>query len=494
LPTRLPEPPLAFLPVESFSPQLLGSITALSDEYGRIDKRFAYDPWGNRAQLLDTHEGTGGALTRGFTDHEHLDDFGLIHMNGRIFDPVLARYLSADPIVQDSGDSQAYNRYSYCGNNPLNATDPSGYLTLDDVLRVVVVAVLVIAIAYSAGVAAGGMMTFNGAVAAGAAGGFTAGFVGTLAYGGGLADAFAAGIQGGIIGAITAAATYGVGWWFDQGQGIWANSYVNWTGRTLSHAVVGGLSESAQGGQFRHGFYASAFSNGIMHIKGMEGFMDVNRNSSGWSVAARTATAALIGGTAAQLSGGKFVNGAATSAMQHLFNAEMSAATEEDWMGNKRLVIVGVTEDDARKAFPDKNTTIVRVKDEKEFLARLAPDAKEHIDFKGYDRIILFGEGTNDVFTFGGKASLVFGSNVITDSSGIFTEIAKRLTGDMALVLASCKTGNTLAPAVSDLRKITVYAPTTRIGIQKGEAGLYDADVMSPIAIKAKFYKFTPKK
>jgi RHS repeat-associated protein len=56
-----------------------------------------------------------------------LSDLGLIHMNGRVYDPVLGRFLSSDSVVQDAGDSQAYNRFSYCGNNPVNAIDPSGH-------------------------------------------------------------------------------------------------------------------------------------------------------------------------------------------------------------------------------------------------------------------------------------------------------------------------------------------------------------------------------
>ncbi|OAM87165.1 hypothetical protein AW736_24145 [Termitidicoccus mucosus] len=301
----------------------LGSIVAVTDEWGRVEKRFAFDPWGKREALVDTHTGQGGKVTRGFTGHEHLDDFGLIHMNGRVFDPALGRFLSADPFVGDEGASQAYNRYSYVDNNPLNATDPSGYLSFDDVFRVIVVAAIVIAVAYSAGTAAAGLGKFWSAVAAGAAGGFTGGFVGTLAYDGSLNDALKAGLIGGAIGAATAAASSGIGTLFGNAKGIWANDYVNWTGCTLAHATVGGLVSEAQGGEFRHGFYSSAFSNGIMH-GGLREFM--GGDAGGWYVAARTAVAALIGGTAAELAGGKFVNGAATSAMQHLFNAEASKA------------------------------------------------------------------------------------------------------------------------------------------------------------------------
>lgn len=66
---------------------------------------------------------------QGFTGHEHLDAVGLIHMNGRVYDPELGRFMSADPMVQAPYNTQSYNRYSYTFNNPLSFTDPSGYNT-----------------------------------------------------------------------------------------------------------------------------------------------------------------------------------------------------------------------------------------------------------------------------------------------------------------------------------------------------------------------------
>ena len=62
---------------------------------------------------------------RGYTGHEHLNDFGLINMNARLYDPLLARFLAPDPYV-GSGMTNDFNRYIYCLNNPLMYTDPSG--------------------------------------------------------------------------------------------------------------------------------------------------------------------------------------------------------------------------------------------------------------------------------------------------------------------------------------------------------------------------------
>jgi len=48
-------------------------------------------------------------------------------MNGRIYDPLLGRFLSADQVIQAPLTVQGYNRYIYVNNNPLTLTDPTGY-------------------------------------------------------------------------------------------------------------------------------------------------------------------------------------------------------------------------------------------------------------------------------------------------------------------------------------------------------------------------------
>ncbi len=76
-----------------------------------------------------------GWLLRGYTGHEHLPEFNLINMNGRMYDPLIARMLSPDNYVQSASSTQAYNRYSYAYNNPLKYTDPSGdWFGIDDAI------------------------------------------------------------------------------------------------------------------------------------------------------------------------------------------------------------------------------------------------------------------------------------------------------------------------------------------------------------------------
>lgn len=114
----------------------LGSSTAMTNEAGMVVERFAYEPFGKRrtpAGALDPNGAIVGATTdRGFTNHEYLDELDLIHMNGRVYDPALGRFLSADPGVPYPTNTQSYNRYSYTRNNPLIAIDPSGFADLVD--------------------------------------------------------------------------------------------------------------------------------------------------------------------------------------------------------------------------------------------------------------------------------------------------------------------------------------------------------------------------
>ncbi len=97
---------------------------------GGAVSHYGFDALGRRRdpQTL-SYDNATASLDRGYTMHEHHDEFGLINMNGRLYDPLIGRMLSPDIVIQDEQNSQAYNRYSYCFNNPLRFTDPSGYVT-----------------------------------------------------------------------------------------------------------------------------------------------------------------------------------------------------------------------------------------------------------------------------------------------------------------------------------------------------------------------------
>ncbi len=114
----------------------IGSVVAVSDDAatpGII--YYSFDAWGNRRDAYDwspiaqseigNHQ---SAMTdRGYTGHEQLDHLQLVHMNGRIYDPVIGRMITPDPTIPAPHNLQAFNRYSYVYNNPLSFIDPGGH-------------------------------------------------------------------------------------------------------------------------------------------------------------------------------------------------------------------------------------------------------------------------------------------------------------------------------------------------------------------------------
>ncbi len=265
---------------------------------------------------------------RGFTGHEHIDEVGLIHMNGRVYDPQLGRFLSADPHVQAPYSSQSYNRYAYAMNNPLKYTDPSGYFfkklfksikkafkSIGKFLKKYGRVIVAIAAAAFIGPAAAGALGFTSgtlafSIAAGAVGGFVSGAI--------LGGSLKAGLKGALFGGISA------GLAFDIGHG----SIGNWlegafdgavaVARDIAHGIAQGIVSELSGGDFKSGFLGGALG----HYAGRRAQHYFGNMEGATGVAARTTVAAVAGGTASTLGGGKFGNGAISAAFSHLFNNE----------------------------------------------------------------------------------------------------------------------------------------------------------------------------
>jgi hypothetical protein len=106
---------------------------------------------------------------------------------------------------------------------------------------------------------------------------------------------------GALVGGITGGLTYGIGS---------MSGDLGYLGTAAAHGAVQGATNQATGGQFRHGFYSGFFSSAAAG--------SISRNVRGTT--AQAVAAAVVGGTASALGGGKFANGAASGAFTYLFN------------------------------------------------------------------------------------------------------------------------------------------------------------------------------
>jgi RHS repeat-associated protein len=333
----------------------LGSVLAITDEKGEVRSRFWYDPWGVRSSTnadpvgVRSGERLEDSWSDGFLGQEHLGDFELIHLNGRMYDPQLGMFTSPDPLNESPTDSQLYNPYSYSRNNPLRFTDPSGYCfmgcfwqapgkVISDVAngivngvvavgnafadagkwvgqnwrQVVIVAAVVVVTVATAGSGGPAAASLGTAILSGMAAGATAGGLSAALYGGSLDDVLMGALKGGVIGGLSGGAFYGVGS-LTAGSGA-----LNGIGGVAGHGLVGGARELAYGGNFWQGFESGALTK-------TSSLVLPTFDSGGLN----TARAALVGGAAAAIGGGNFANGAVTGAFSYAFNDAMHPPIED---------------------------------------------------------------------------------------------------------------------------------------------------------------------
>ncbi|HWJ05782.1 MAG TPA: RHS repeat-associated core domain-containing protein, partial [Steroidobacteraceae bacterium] len=119
-------------PTRYLLPDHLGSTDTVLAFNGSLVARMSYDAFGMRrgnnwsASTAPQWNAIANTSRQGYTGHDMLDNTGLVHMGGRVYDPKVGRFASADPIIGDLQDSQFVNPFAYVGNRPLRDIDPSG--------------------------------------------------------------------------------------------------------------------------------------------------------------------------------------------------------------------------------------------------------------------------------------------------------------------------------------------------------------------------------
>ena len=294
----------------------LGSTDIITDANGAVVQELSFGAFGQRRDATNWEEldGSGDLIdlgigfdtsvtTRGYTGHEMVDAVGVVHMNGRIYDPAIGRFLQADPFVQDFTNQQSLNRYSYLYNNPLNATDPTGHF-LEFLVAGAVFGALGSQLEIPALSGVGNLLVCSASGGIGCAAGFS--FGATIGSGGSFADA----VRSSLFATASAAAFSAIGSTFD-GKGLLAQGGI---GHIATHGIAGGILSELQGGKFGHGFMSAGLTKAVnitSLLPGSSTSLDVTR----------TLIAAVVGGSISEISGGKFANGAVTAAFAQAYNA-----------------------------------------------------------------------------------------------------------------------------------------------------------------------------
>uniref|UniRef100_UPI00211ED1DE RHS repeat-associated core domain-containing protein n=1 Tax=Bradyrhizobium sp. SRS-191 TaxID=2962606 RepID=UPI00211ED1DE len=310
----------ATLTTRYFHVDHLGSISVITDENAMVVERLSYDAWGKRRNPNGTDDTTGSITsqsTRGFTGEEQLSIGGLVHLNGRVYDPLLARFTSADPTVTDPMNMQGWNRYSYVGNDPLAFTDPNGFSWFSNwfgwigkaftavgnfiknnfmsLLQVAITAVL--------------SFTPIGPVAAAA-----------------IASAVVTGLSGGNLGQILKAAAIAAVTSFAFTQIGPTPSFASNPGGYIAsvgaNAAVGCASSVASGGSCQSGALAAGVGSALSPVTRTV-FQNPLHNAG--DLIGGTLMQATAGGLASIAGGGKFANGALTAGFQYLAQTSAEA-------------------------------------------------------------------------------------------------------------------------------------------------------------------------
>ncbi|WP_426330122.1 RHS repeat-associated core domain-containing protein [Pedobacter sp. R-06] len=344
-----------------------GSITAMSNQNGKIGTVYSYSAFGQRlVQTFRQYNRYGQPISGspeveelGYTGHRHLDDFGLINAGGRYYDPEVGRFLSPDLFIEDPSSPQSFNRYSYVMNDPINRWDPEGFWSIrkplnfskesravgrvinnigretgngiraigqfhqnvynegdrffDKYGKQVVIIAAAAAITYftcGAGTAAFWAAVGKGAlIGAGVSGGMTA------VQGGSFKEVMNASMNGAINGAASAAMFNAIGSSFAKFGEMGLDKDVSFAAKTLVHGGAGGINSELSGGTFKQGFLETS----IVHALGPLNESIFDQRDQKFS---RIAFSGGVGAIAAYSSGGNVVAGATSGSFSRWFNCE----------------------------------------------------------------------------------------------------------------------------------------------------------------------------
>lgn len=99
-----------------------GDVVMLLELESGAEIRYRYDAFGT---LREVSGAADNSIT--YAGYQYDAESGLYYLNARYYDSRTARFLTEDTYAGQESDPLSLHRYTYCANNPLRYTDPSGH-------------------------------------------------------------------------------------------------------------------------------------------------------------------------------------------------------------------------------------------------------------------------------------------------------------------------------------------------------------------------------
>lgn len=117
-----------------YEKNLQGDIIAIYNASGVKLANYTYDSWGrilsitngNNQDVTNNASHIGNINPLRYRGYYYDDDLDLYYLATRYYDPEVCRFITADSYVSTGQGILGYNRYAYCGNNPVMRADPTG--------------------------------------------------------------------------------------------------------------------------------------------------------------------------------------------------------------------------------------------------------------------------------------------------------------------------------------------------------------------------------
>lgn len=110
----------------------MGDVISITDAQGNELAQYSYDEWGNTLSTSDNDIANINPLR--YRGYYYDSETGYYYLQSRYYDPSICRFINADipEIVNVTKDVYTgINLFPYCNNNPVNNSDPTGYINWD---------------------------------------------------------------------------------------------------------------------------------------------------------------------------------------------------------------------------------------------------------------------------------------------------------------------------------------------------------------------------